>query len=209
MEEESIKCPFPGCDWETGKVSADMQLLTMQLHAPAHATATTAAGAASRKQKAPKIDRPKISEGSSEETWNSIISRWNMFTRGTQLTPDEKVQQLFQCCDDHLGNQILRSYPGIVEGDEATLLAAIKTLAVVPVARVVRRTELLTLKQDHGEKTRKFLSRIQGKAMTCAYKKKCTTITCATEIDFTDILVKDILIAGLVSSRIKSTYRPP
>ena len=90
-----------------------------------------------------------------------------MFKRGTTLTADETAQQLFQCCDE-LGNAILRTDPGITQRDEATLLAVIKALAVIPVARVVRRTDLLAMKQDHGEATRNYLARIKVKALTCA-----------------------------------------
>ena len=59
------------------------------------------------------------------------------------------------------------------------------------------------MKQDHGQATRSFLASIKGKALTCAYQKKCSSQTCATVIDFTDVLVKDILIAGLVDEDIE------
>lgn len=160
----NVHCSFPNCEYETGELTAELALELLRLHKPAHDAATANSNAErTTKQKAPKIDRPKISDGSSEETWNAFSARWSMFTRGTHLTPDEKVQQLFQCCDDHLGDAILRGQPEAVNGDEATLLRVIKTFAVVPVARVVRRTEVLALKQDHGESTRNFLARIKGK----------------------------------------------
>ena len=189
----NVKCSFPECEYETGEVNDETVVLLLTIHAPCHATATATTNGRG-KQKAPKIDRPKISCGSSEETWNTFSTRWTMFKRGTNLTPDEVVQQLFQCCDEHLGDAILRSLPAAVEGDEATLLAAIKSLAVVPVARVVRRQDLQALKQDHGERTSKFLSRIRGKATTCAYSKPCGVGTCTAVTDFTEKIVKDILM---------------
>ena len=75
-----------------------------------------------------------------------------MFKRGTTLTANETAQQLFQCCVEHRGHAILRTDPDITQSDEITLLAVIKALAVIPVARVVRRTDLLSMKQDHGER---------------------------------------------------------
>lgn len=33
-----------------------------------------------------------ISGGSSEETWNKVHARWNLFKNGTQLTPKETTQ---------------------------------------------------------------------------------------------------------------------
>ena len=34
------------------------------------------------------------------------------------MTPAEVVQQLFQCCDDDLGNAVLKTSPAAVEGTE-------------------------------------------------------------------------------------------
>ena len=126
-----------------------------------------------------------------------------MFKRSNNLSPEEVVEQLFHCCDEHLGDAILRCNPAAVEGDETILFAVIKSLAVVPIDRVVRRTDLLALKKDHGEATRTFLSRIRGKAATCGYTKPCGVGTCTAVTDFTEIIVKDILIAGLVDEDIK------
>ena len=94
-----------------------------------------------------------------------------MLKRGTVLTEDEKVQQLFRCCDESLGDAILRGHLDAVTGDEDSLLAVIKKLAVTPVPRVVRGNDVLKLKQDHEEKTRSFVARVRGKAATCGFKQ--------------------------------------
>ena len=39
-----------------------------------------------------------------------------------------------------------------------------------------------------------FAARVRGKAETCAYITECT---CLSEVDFTDSIVKDVLIAGI------------
>ena len=87
--------------------------------------------------------------------------------------------------------------------DEQYLLTAIKTVAVTPVAVSVRRSELLSMKQDHTETTRSFFARINGKATTCAYAVDCTSDTCQQKIYFADIIVKDVLISGLADDDIK------
>ena len=205
------KCSYPGCTYETGEI-ADVSLLVevLKIHGTSHIPAPAAAAAtavrtapANTTQRGPKPERPKISSGSSEQTWNSFKLRWSMFKRGTTMTPGETVQQLFLCCDEPLGNSILTTEPSVADGSEDNLLDLIKQLAVIPVARVVRRTDLLATKQDHGESTRNFLARIRGKALTCSYKKQCGTAPCQAEVDFTDVIVKDVLIAGLVDEEIK------
>ena len=108
-----IKCPGAGCTYETPDVDAAVIAQLLNLHKVAHPAPAPQSGGlqagASReaKQRVPKIQPPKISEGSSEETWNSWHTRWIMFKRGTILSEDEKVQQLFQCCDQSLGDAVL------------------------------------------------------------------------------------------------------
>ena len=147
--------------------------------------------------------RPKISTGSSEETWNTFNTRWTMFKRGIALTAINTVQQLFQCCDDDLGDAILRGNPTAAEGTESQLLAAIKQMAVIPIAVSVRRAELLATKQDHGENVRAFYAKVRGKVNTCSYSITCSSDICNQVIDFTDIMVEDVVVAGLADEETK------
>ena len=126
-----------------------------------------------------------------------------MFKRSTVLTPEKTVQHLFQCCDEDLGDAILKGHPAAVTSTEAALLTTIKELAVIPVAICVRRAELLTTKQGHGENARAFYAKVKGKVATCSYSITCSSSTCAQVIDFTDVIVKDVIVAGLVDDEIK------
>ena len=74
---------------------------------------------------------------------------------------------------------------------------------MTPVALSVRRSDLLSIKQDHSENTRSFFVRINGKAATCGYTIDCPGQTCNQKVDFTDIIVKDVLINGLVDDDIR------
>ena len=154
-------------------------------------------------QRAPRLERPKITGGSSEETWNSFMTRWTMFKRGTTLTDDEKVRHLFQCCEEELGDAVLKGHPTSISGSEEELLAVIKQLAVIPVSICVRRADLLSCRQDHGESVRSYFTRIKGKAATCSYSIRCTSGTCTQVNDFTDVMVKSVLTSGLCDEEIK------
>ena len=198
-----IQCPIANCLYTTDDVDAAIAAALLVIHNNVHVSAPTTAATTPMRQRAPKIERPKISCGSSEETWNAFTMRWSMFKRGTELSATETVQHLFQCCDDDLGDAILKGAPTAVTGTEEALLAAIKQLAVIPVAICVRRAELLASKQDHGENVRAFFAKLKGKAATCSYFIACSSGTCTQVIDFTDIMVKDVFIAGLVDDEIK------
>ena len=73
-----------------------------------------------------------------------------MCQRMTGLAGAESVEQLVHCCDEDLGDSILKGHPDAVTGTEDNMLNVIKQMAVIPVAISVRRADLLTTKQDHG-----------------------------------------------------------
>ena len=124
------ECPLNGCDYKTPDVADSIAAQLLQLHNNAHAPANQPPAVV--RQKPPKIDRPKISKGCSEEYWRAFDTRWKLFKDGTQLTAEETNRQLFQCCEEDLSNVLLRSYPAIMDGTKELLLQAIKKLHQLP-----------------------------------------------------------------------------
>ena len=139
----AIQCPVATCNYSTGDVEPATAAALLILHNHDH---TAAPVATNNKQRAPKLERPRITRGSSEEAWDAFTTRWIMFKRGTTLTADEKVQHLFQCCEEELGDAILKGHPTAVSGSEDDLLSVVKKLAVIPVAKSARRLDLLATK---------------------------------------------------------------
>ena len=92
-------CPVTGCAFQTEDVEAAAVTNLLLLHNNDHRNPPAAV-----RQKPPKIDRPKVSKGCSEEVWRAFDTRWKLFKDGTQLTPEETNRQLFQCCHEDLGN---------------------------------------------------------------------------------------------------------
>ena len=82
----------------TADVDASVAASLLLIHNNVHLSGS----ALNQKQKPPKIDRPKIGKGISEETWNVFLSKWEMFKDGTALTGKETTQQLFQCCEEDI-----------------------------------------------------------------------------------------------------------
>ena len=193
-----IQCPIEGCNYATTDVEASIAVALLTIHNNVHVVSNNVA-----KQRPPKLERPMIAKESSEEVWNTFKTRWMMFKRGTHLSDEDTVQQLFQCCEEELGDAILKSHAAAVSGTEEQLLTAIKQLAVIPVAISVRRSELLSIRQDHGENARSFVARLKGKAATCTYSMVCPKDGCDQLIDFTDVIVKDVLVAGLCDEEIR------
>ena len=80
------------------------------------------------------------------------------------------------------------------------VMGAMKSLAVIVVATGVMRAELVRMQQERDESFRAFAARVRGKAETCAYITKCT---CLREVDFTDSIIRDVLIAGIAELDIR------
>ena len=138
----SISCPIAECAYKTEDVEAALAAVLLTVHNNVHLSAPGNSVAATRN----RAERPKISAGSSEEIWSTFNTRWTMFKHSTGLAGAELVQQLFHCCDEDLGNAILKGNPDSISKDETHLLSKIKLMAVTPVAICVRRTELLGAK---------------------------------------------------------------
>ena len=135
-------------------------------------------------------------------TWNTFITRWDNYKRTSGVQESIRSGELFECCDTELGDDIIKQNKALLDGSEHDLLTAVKKLAVVPVAVCVRRSELLQLKQYHGEGIRSFYARFKGKGDTCSYQIQCTH-GCNGKVDYTSQVIKDVLVAGLSDCEIR------
>ena len=119
----------------------------------------------------PKLDPPKVDVGVSLEEWNVFTRRLDAFIIGSGLDPTNRSSQLFQCAGDQLGDAILKMDKTIASGPTATLLATMKSLAVISLAPGVLRSELMQLQQDRGMTFCIFAAEVHGKAETCGYTR--------------------------------------
>ena len=79
-----LKCQFLECAFEASNDDKDIMLAQYGSHQKNHeSTARTPALPRAEMSRVPKSERPKIGSGSSEETWNTFITRWNNYKRTT------------------------------------------------------------------------------------------------------------------------------
>ena len=197
-----IPCQYPGCDFKVENASEAIALVMFNSHLMSH---SQAAAAPIQSQKLPPIPRPDIKQDVSEEDWNSFVAEWANFKRCTGIAADQVNDQLYQCCEKSLARLLLREDPNIVSQGEPKLLAAMKQLAVIKIATSLRRTNLLALKQSHGETFREFYANVKAAAATCDFRVTCRHECCANKcaIDYTSSVVKDVLIAGIADADIR------
>ena len=191
-----LHCPFPGCQYDTPECSEAVACALLTAHSPVHMYGPNQAAAAAptTHNRGPKMERPKVDIGVTQEEWNIFTRRWDAFVTGSGLNPDASSSQLFQCAGDALGDGLLKMDPTIIAKPTAEVMAAMRSFAVIAVAIGVQRAELVQMHQERDEPFRSFAARVRGKAETCAYTTKCT---CLQDVDFTDVIIRDVLIAGI------------
>ena len=69
-----------------------------------------------------------------------------------------------------------------------------RSLAVIPIATGVLRTELLQLKQERDEPFCAFTARLRGKAEICEFMAERE---CGKGVNYTDHAIRDVLLNGI------------
>ena len=193
MATADLKCPVPGCSYETGHVSEIVAVALLTAH-----TTTHQSSAQSSVQHSPKLEQPTIDIGITAEEWKLFERRWKIYVTSMNIPDNNAATQLFQCASLRLGDAVLRVNNDITTQSQEDMLKVMKSLAVIPVALMVIRSELFSLRQARDETFRSFFTRVRGKAEICGYtiEHNCQ---CGTTniVDFTEIMVRDVIIAGI------------
>ena len=133
------------------------------------------------------------------EEWNVFRRRWEVFKSGSGINDASAPSQFFQCAGPELGDSLLKANANAASENLTELLAAMRSLAIIPVATCVLRTELLQLRQERDEPFRTFTAKVRGKAETCSYTTSCT---CGASVDYTEHIIRDVILNGLYDSDI-------
>ena len=132
-----VKCPLPGCEYQTTDEEPAVVAALLQIHGSAHPPVVL--------PPKPKLTRPTIDLGVEQESWNSFLVRWEAFRSGSSIDENSAATQLFQCASDTLSEIILKSDPQIQSRSLQEVLSIMETFAVIPVAKGVLRDELMSL----------------------------------------------------------------
>ena len=203
-------CVVNGCPFRTGDYPA---AVVAQMLANHHMDSHAAPAAAPVAQtKAPKVDRPTLSDDMDEEGWNVFLLGWSIYAKANRLVDEDLAVQLYQCCSNTLKKKISSVYSDFHSRPVDDLLPLLKTLTVIPVAISVKRNELLQMKQDAGDSIRSFHSRVKSKATTCYFKVACRHPHAPDadgqpvgimDVDYTCEMIRHVVLNGIYDDEIK------
>lgn len=201
-----LTCPIPDCGFQTDDLEMNGAVSIINIHALVHSNPVHAP---LLHVNAPKLVRPKIQQNSTGEDWNAFLRRWEIFRIGSNITNQAAPSQLLECTTEQLGNIVLRAHPQFTSRPIDEALTLLKSIAVVPVALGVLRSDLASMRQDPDEPFRTFAARVQGKAETCEFKTNFD-ITCSQcdtalsgETYYTDEAIRDVLLNGIADLDIR------
>ena len=143
-----IECSMPDFIFATANVSEPLPIALLTNHNLAHqhlAPAVVNDAPAPATTRGPKLERPKVDVGVTVEEGNVFTRRWEVFQSGSGIDEASAPSQLFQCTGTDLGDSLLRANPNAATETLPQLLAAMRSMAIIPVATCVLCTELLQL----------------------------------------------------------------
>ena len=207
-----VNLTCPGCDYQTGEFNQAIAIAYFNAHlAVAHAAPAPAPRPVQPRQ-TPRVDRPPLTDNITEETGNAFDQSWAVYLRANDVPDNEEAVQLYSCCDMALKTKLTSTNPNIINEPVDVVLILLKTLTVIPVAKTVKRNELLKMQQDAGENIRTFLSRVKGKAITCSLQKECAhphahngqaQAPARVLVDFTDEWIRHVLLNGIYDEEVR------
>ena len=124
------KCEYEGCSWSEEASDLGIYLGLLKIHVEAVHVHPPSSGTA----KPAKAKRPELAADVSDEDWHYFLSRWADYKKATNLSTDDLVIQLMECCSEELRRDHHRMFlsaakPEVVVSEE-TRLAELKQIAV-------------------------------------------------------------------------------
>jgi hypothetical protein len=100
-----VTCSVPDCEFQTDDVSEQLAIALLTNHGLAHQTPSPApATNPAPVPRGPKLERPKVDVGITDEQWNIFLRRWEVFRTGSGIDDESAPSQLFQCAGADLGD---------------------------------------------------------------------------------------------------------
>ena len=205
-----IQCGNQACAYETpaGLPTWDHVLRAMELHnQQAHPAPPAAAGPArpaASHAKLEKLPRPTFSLLMTEAQWEFTILKWTAYISQTDVTSEQKLQQLRAACHPDLLQRVYDAGNFLNLNTDELLLAAMKKLSVQVIHKTIHMMNMWRMQQFADETVRAYVARITGTADLCDMNVVCTKAGCGTKVPYRDPVVLQVLLKGMHDQDIRA-----
>jgi len=165
-----LECSLSSCTYSTDSqvpatTGMETKLKLLRIHAdtvhksPAQQTSLPTSSKA-------KLDPPRLSAGSDQQTWDLFKRSWEIYKSGMGIPTAQQPVHLFNCLDEDLRSDVLRANPDkdFNTWAEKDLTEAIQTLAVKMESKLVHRIKMGQAVQPPGHSIRNFHATLKGYA---------------------------------------------
>ena len=145
-------------------------------------------------QKRDSIPRPSIQENSSESDFSFFTAQWVRYVKGSNMTEDQQLQQLWAACAQSLQRQLHNGGSGKLT-TTTQLMASIKRLAVNRRNNLVNVVEFQRMGQNKEETIMAYSTRLNGQADICDMFLPCPG--CSQDVSYKEHMLTYQFIRGL------------
>ena len=130
-----ITCTIPMCDSKTDDVSEALAIALLANHSLTHQCTLpdTTGPLLLPVPLGPKLEWTKVNISVSTGEWTMFIRHWEVLCTGSGIDDESAPSQLFQCAENELSDSLLKANPDATSNTLPDLLAAMCSLAVIPV----------------------------------------------------------------------------
>ena len=163
-----VKCSVPNCQFETDDASEALVIAILANHGLAHLNSQPVAPV-------PETRATKSGHRRDNRRVERICSPLGRFPEWDQGSDEASApSQLFSMCRDRARRQPSKGQPKAASDTLPELLAAMRSLAVIPIATGVLRTELLQLQQERDEPFRALQRRCVEKQRLASLRRSAS-----------------------------------
>ena len=200
-----IACTAGGCDHVTLEGNLDQMIQLIQAHNQAsHPVAAAGVPPAAPPNRPDKPKKPVLEmSGTSveEENWNYFLDRWRAYKIMAGIGAATANQHFRDSLPHEVGKMLYSTYGEAADNQtELVLIENVKKLAVRSRNKLASVVELVQLRQEAEQPVEAFLAKLKVLSRQCNLKKACT---CRLEVDFSDEIVLNQLLAGLYDDEVR------
>ena len=146
-----------------------------------------------------KMDRPQISEESTEAQWDAFLDDWDRYKASQNvLSLDEIRNELLNCCHAEVRLSLTHARGAKPNKlSEEALLARIKKAAVHTSHVSMHRKNFHNMRQEESESFNHWVTRLTQKMNMCGYTIPCEVADCTHKHNYGEILVEEAMIANM------------
>jgi hypothetical protein len=153
--------------------------------------------------KPPNLPLPRITSQVNKDRFIAFQAEWNMYKAVANLRHETVVTFLAATMEDNLKREVLSAAPDFATMTEKLAMETLEKHVVIKTVSVVAMTELLSLKQDHGEPVRRFYAKGAAMARNCDLTTVCPEAACGAKVDITEFVLKHVVINGLANTEVR------